>query len=179
MKMIALASAALLALAACSPKPAEDTTAATEPSNQTLASAVRDVDPALAGVIDNAGLRDALDGVGPYTLFAPPEGALNGAGTDFADPAMSAQSAALIQAHIVPGTVTRADIDAAIDAAGPDGAQMRTMAGDMITFTRDGDAIVARSPDGATVHLTGDEQLLSNGALQPVDGLLVKAEAAG
>jgi hypothetical protein len=54
---------------------------------------------------------------------------------------------------------------------------MRSMAGDMLTFTREGDAIVATSPDGARVRLTDKESLLSNGVLQPVDGLLIKPGA--
>jgi len=171
----ALAPLAVLALAACNRDGAELT-----PADETLAVAARDAG-ALGRIVDNAGLAQALEGVGPYTLFAPPDAALTGGDADFTDPSLKAESAALLQAHIVPGTVTRADIAAAIDAAGEGGAQMRTMGGGLITFSREGEAIVATAEGGATARLTGDEELLSNGALQPVDGLLVYmgAGAAG
>lgn len=164
----ALAPLAALTLAACNRQAAELT-----PSNETLAVAARKENAALGRIVDNAGLAQALEGVGPYTLFAPPEAALNGGGADFADPALKAESAALLQAHIVPGTITRADIAAAIERGGGEGARMRTMAGGLITFTRDGEAILANAEGGAAARLTGDERLVSNGAIQPVDALLV------
>jgi uncharacterized surface protein with fasciclin (FAS1) repeats len=145
------------------------------PSDQPLAATVKGDNGALARMISNAGLETALDGVGPYTLFAPPEAALK-SGADFTDPAMKAEGAALLRAHIVPGTLTRADIGAAIDRAGSK-AEMRTMAGGLLTFTKDGQTIVATAPDGASARLTGDERLVSNGVLQPTDGLLLKPTA--
>jgi uncharacterized surface protein with fasciclin (FAS1) repeats len=171
----ALTPLAVLLLASCGPSAKNAATDKTSeakatPSSKSLAATVGGD---LGRVIDNAGLKTALDGVGPYTLFAPPDAALK-TGVDFTDPAMKAESAALLRAHIVPGTLTRADIGAAIDRAGSKGAQMRTMAGGLLTFTKDGSNLVATAPDGASVHLTGDESLVSNGVLQPTDGLLVK-----
>jgi hypothetical protein len=55
---------------------------------------------------------------------------------------------------------------------------MRTMAGSLVTFTRDGDTIVVTAADGSSARMTGQEVLASNGVLQPVDGLLVKPAAA-
>jgi uncharacterized surface protein with fasciclin (FAS1) repeats len=168
---------AVLLLAACGPSANNVATdksadAKATPSAKTLAATVKGD---LGRVISNAGLDKALDGVGPYTLFAPPDAALKG-GADFTDPAMKAESAALLRAHIVPGTLTRADIAAAIDRAGSK-AEMRTMAGGLLTFTKDGQTIVATAPDRASARLTGEERLVSNGVLQPTDGLLVKPTA--
>lgn len=146
------------------------------PSNKTLAATVKDGGGALAGVVDNAGLGTVLEGVGPYTLFAPSDGALK-AGGDFADPAMKAQSVALLRAHVAPGAITRADMASAIDKAGAKGVQMRTMAGDLLTFSKDGDTIVVTAPDGAAARLSGKESLVKNGVVQPLDGLLIKAGA--
>jgi uncharacterized surface protein with fasciclin (FAS1) repeats len=174
----ALTPAAVLLLASCGPSAnnaAADKSADAKagPSNETLAASVKGD---LGRVIGNAGLETALAGVGPYTVFAPPDAALKG-GIDFTDPTMKAESAAMLRAHIVPGTLTRADVGAAIDRAGGK-AQMRTMAGGVLTFTKDGQAIVATAPDGASAHLTGEERLVKNGVLQPTDGLLVKAAPA-
>lgn len=152
------------------------------PSTRTLAATVQ-ADPdhaALSRLIANAELGAALDGVGPYTLFAPPEAALKAGQTDFTDPAMKVEAAALLRAHIAPGTLTRADIAAAIDRAADKKVEIRTMAGGVLTFTRDGEAIAVTAPDGARAILSGEEGLVSNGVLQPVDGLLVTpAVAAG
>jgi uncharacterized surface protein with fasciclin (FAS1) repeats len=170
---------ALLLLAGCGGRDENAAGTAAEgkaaPSSKPLAATVKDDNGALARVISNADLEKALDGVGPYTLFAPPEATLK-SGADFTDAAMKAEGAALLRAHIVPGTLTRADIVSAIDRSGGK-AQMRTMADGVLTFTRDGQTIVATAPDGASARLTGDERLVSNGVLQPTDGLLVKPTA--
>lgn len=132
----------------------------------------------LTTVLNNSGLREALDGVGPYTLFAPTDAALKGgAGADFTDPSMRPEGAALLRAHIVPGALTRADIIAAVDRSGGKGAQMRTMGGNLLMFTRNGKDLVATASDGASARVTGPEVLASNGVLQPLDGMLSKPSA--
>ncbi len=179
----ALMPLAVLSLAACGggdTDKADGGSAAAEPSSKTLAVTVGDGDfDTLGGVLTNAGLTSVLEGTGPYTVFAPADAAFtSGAGgADFASEAMKAQAAALLRAHIVPGALTRADIEAAIQTGGTGGTQMRTMADTLLTFTREGEAIVVTAPDGARAQLTGSESLASNGVLQPVDALLVKPSA--
>ena len=89
---------------------------------------------------------------------------------------MRAQGVALVRAHIVPGALTRADILAAIARNGGKSVEMLTMADAMLTFSKDGDVVVVTAADGATARLTGAETVVSNGVVQPVDGVLVKAE---
>ncbi len=148
------------------------------PSNQTLAAAIANEDDldTLEGVIKSAGLSDVLEGKGPYTVFAPTNAALGTSGSDLAGEALKAQSAALLRAHIVPGALTRADIEAALTRGGTGAVQMRTMADGLVTFSKDGDAVVVTAADGATARLTGAETLASNGVVQPVDGIMVRAE---
>ena len=55
---------------------------------------------------------------------------------------------------------------------------MRTMADTLLTFSRDGTAIVVTAPDGASAHLTGSEDLAKNGVIQPIDALLIKPAPA-
>lgn len=175
----ALVPLAVLSLAACGDSGKSAASAA--PSSQTLAAALKG-DPAfdaLERVLNNAGLTDVLEGAGPYTVFAPVDAALKAAGdTDFTTEAMRAPAAALLRAHIVPGTLTRADIDAAIDNGGG-AVQMRTMADTLLSFTRDGTNIVVTAPDGASARLTGSENLAGNGVIQPIDALLIKSAPAG
>ncbi len=177
-KTWALAPTMVVCLAACGggTDEAKGAGATPAPSSKTLAAAIGDEGDldSLEGVIKNAGLSDVLDGKGPYTVFAPANAALGAAGADLSGEAMKAQSAALLRAHIVPGALTRADILAAIDRGGG-GVQMRTMADGLLTFSKDGEALVVTAADGATARLTGEETVASNGVVQPVDGVLVKA----
>lgn len=173
-------SLAVLALAACNPgADATDKaqTAAARPSSQTLAASLKadgELD-SLEGAVAGSGLEGVLEGVGPYTVLAPTDQAFRVLGDgDLSDPALKAQSAALVRAHILPGVLTRRDILAAIDRGGSGKVEMRTMADGLVTFSRDGQVIVVTGPDGAQARLTGEEALASNGVLQPVDAVLVK-----
>ena len=174
----ALTPLAVMALASCGDGDNKVEPVAAEPTNQTLAAAVKG-DAAfdtLEGVLANAGLTDVLEGKGPYTVFAPADAAFTASGGDFTDEALRAQGAALLRAHIVPGALTRQDIAAALDRAGGS-VEMRTMADGLLTFSRDGEVIIVTAADGAQGRLTGGETVASNGVLQPVDGLLVKTTA--
>ena len=123
----------------------------------------------------NAGLGTVLEGTGPYTVFAPNDAAFTAAGgSDLGGEAMKAQAAALLRAHIVPGALTRADIDAAIGRNGSGTVEMRTMANTLLTFSKEGDAIVVAGEGGARGRLAGQETVASNGVVQPVDGVLAR-----
>ena len=115
-----------------------------------------------------------LSGTGPYTVFAPSDAALGAAAGELTGEAMRAQSAALLRAHIVPGALTRADIGAAIDRKGGP-VEMRNVADGVITFSREGDAIVATAPGGGKARLSGTETIASNGVVQPIDASLAPA----
>ncbi|MBU4136611.1 MAG: fasciclin domain-containing protein [Alphaproteobacteria bacterium] len=176
----ALAPLAVLALAGCGggdDKAAPD--GAPAPSARTLAASLDGAGDlsTLDRVVDNAGLSTVLEGKGPYTVLAPADAAFaaDAAGTHFTDQTQRAAAAALLRAHILPGALTRADIRDAISRSGAGGARMRTMADGLVTFTMDGETIVATSADGAQARLTGGETAASNGVVQPVDALLVKA----
>ena len=174
----ALVPLCVMTLAACGGGDGKaDGTEAAAPSSRTLAATLKG-DRAfgtLERVLDNAALGAVLDGKGPYTVFAPSDAAFTASAGDLGDEAMKAQGAAMLRAHIVPGALTRADIRAAIDRGSSGTAEMRTMANSLLTFSKDGDALIVTGDNGARGRLTGDETLASNGVVQPVDALLVKA----
>jgi len=173
-----LAPIAAVSLAACNNAAGD----AAAPAEVTMNAAIAADDQfdTLEAVVENAGLEAVLNGVGPYTVIAPVNDAFNQSGApDFTADDMAAQGAELVRAHLLPGTVTREDLLAAIDRGGADGATLLTMADEVLTFTRDGDAIVVTAENGATARLTGREVVASNGVIQPADGLLIGAAPAG
>lgn len=176
----ALAPLAVMTLAACGAddKAGEGTVAA--PKNQTIAAALKGHRSfaTLERVLDNAALGDVLAGKGPYTVFAPSDAAFSASAGDLGDEAMKAQGAAMMRAHIVPGSLTRADILAAMNRGGSGTAQMRTMANSLLTFSMEGDDLIVTGDNGARARLSGDETVASNGVVQPVDALLVQPAAA-
>lgn len=170
----ALAPLCAMALAGCGDGRTDAAGTAT-PSNRTIAETLKG-DRAfgtLERVMDNAALGDVLAGTGPYTVFAPADAAFGAAAGDLGDEAMKAQAAAMLRAHIVPGALTRADIEAAIARDGDGSVQMRTMANSLLTFSKEGEAVIVGGDNGARARLTGSETLASNGVVQPVDALLV------
>lgn len=178
---LAAAPLAALALAACTPADdSKSVDAAPEPSSATLAAGLKaggELD-GVESLVAAAGLESVLEGVGPYTVFAPTDAAFGAAGPgDLATEENRAPAAALLRAHIVPGALTRQDILAAIDANTAGKVEMRTMADGLLSFSRDGEAVVVTAPDGAVARLTGEQTLAKNGVIQPIDGLLVKPEA--
>ena len=182
----ALTPLAVLLLAACSGdnnKTVDEAAATAEPSSRSLAATLEAESG--FGTLDraatNAGLGDVLDGVGPYTLFAPADAAFSagGAPADITEESRRAESAALLRAHIVPGALTRRDIAAALDRDADGNVQMRTMANTLLTFSRDGETILVASESGARGRLTGEERVANNGVMQPVDALLVGSGASG
>lgn len=176
----AVSALALLGLAACSGRedPKSDAAPAGAPAaaNKTLSAAVGDTGDlsSLERLIEVSGLQTVFEGVGPYTLLAPTDAALRTTAPDLSQAANRAAAAALLRAHILPGAVTRADIGKAIDQKGGP-VSMRTMAGGEVTFARDGQAIIVTGPGDTRARLTGDEQAVSNGVIQPIDGLAAPA----
>jgi uncharacterized surface protein with fasciclin (FAS1) repeats len=168
---------AALSLAACGQPEKAGADASPEPSSRTLAASVaanEDLD-SLEALITAGGLETVLNGVGPYTIFAPGDAALTAAGVaDLASAETRAQGVALLRAHIVPGALTRRDILAAVDRAGTRKVEMRTMDDRLLTFRRDGETLVVTAPGDASARLIGEETLASNGVIQPIDGVLAR-----
>ncbi len=179
-RLVLLAALSALTLAACGAREKPGEPAAVD-DNRTLAVALAGDDghDVLGEVAENAGLADVFAGVGPYTVFAPADAAFAGGNAiDFTAAEHRAEGAALVRAHVVPGALTRQDIVAAIDRAGGDGVAMRTMADGLLTFTREGNGIVVVAADGARARLSGEESVVHNGVMQPVDAILVRVEPA-
>jgi uncharacterized surface protein with fasciclin (FAS1) repeats len=147
-----------------------------EPAKATLLQALNGSadHKTLATAVQAAGLSATLSGAEPYTLFAPSEAAfqkLTGGAAGLLAPEAKGRLAALISGHIVPGMVTAADLDRAVER-GKGKAELATMGGGNLSFSRDGESVVVTDAAGGRARLAGAERLASNGVVHSVDGVL-------
>lgn len=180
--LAAFAALALLAVPACSADETADQAAAeSEPTDDTLAAAISDADglTVVASALGNSGLAQVFDGAGSYTIFAPNDAAfeaLGETGAALREPGQSAAMAAVLRDHIVPGYLTPADIESAIEAQGG-AVKVETMGDHALTFTRADDGIRVTSEDGSAAMLTGNALKARNGVAIALDGVLKKVDA--
>jgi len=179
-KLIALAGTTAL-LAACGNDDARNeqatSTNVAAPANasegkagagETIGAGLAQSHGQLAAAFKTAGLDATLTGSVPYTLFAPTDEAVGKVSGG-----LSQDKGALgniLTYHMVPGTVTIADLRRAIDKDGT--AEIATVGGANLTFTRSGDAITVKDAKGGTAQVTGAEQVRSNGVVHSVDAVL-------
>lgn len=129
--------------------------------------------------IETAGLTQTLRGVGPYTVFAPNNAAFEAIPAETREglntPDQRERLIALLSYHIVPGTVTAQDIGRAIDSGQGGRAELATVAGDNLTLSREGDAVIVTDGSGARARIVQADQLHSNGVVHSVDAVLMPA----
>jgi uncharacterized surface protein with fasciclin (FAS1) repeats len=191
MRRLTIAAAACLAAAAC--QGSQEGNEATAPSNAAApsvaggqkgqAAAGKSILDTLGGSQDHAtlhnavnaaGLTETLSGAQPYTLFAPteaafqklPAGTMNGLLT----PESKGHLTALLTSLIVPGTVTVQDITRAVER-GKGKAQLATVGGVNLSFSREGEAILVTDAKGVEARLVGSERTASNGVVHSLDGV--------
>ena len=172
-------AAATLTLGACADEAAEEQaeqTGEAEPSGDTLAEALSGAEGlgTVSEALRDVGLTQVFDGAGSYTILAPSDeafAALGETGEALTEPDQRAAMAAILRDHIVPGYLTPADIEAAIEAQGGT-VQAETMGEQTVRFTRDGDGVRVTSEDGSTAMIAGEALRASNGVAIPLDGVL-------
>jgi len=131
----------------------------------------------LAAAIRDTGLDGVLGGKASYTIFAPTNGAFDALGEKgraLRQPEQRAALAALLREHIVPGLLTRDDLDKALQRSAGKPLRLRSMGKGSLTVTREGGTIFVAGGDGARARLTGDSTAANNGAALGVDGILRK-----
>ena len=184
---LTLGALALVPLAGCGQSAdtvgtATATATAEKPSSATLTAAIGDAAgmSTVAAALKGTGLNTVFDGTAPYTLLAPEDdafGKLGDTGTMLTAPENGAAMAQLLKAHVLPGYMTVADIDAALTRAKGKPVRITTMAGSEVTFARTGDALTVTAADGSTAKVSGQEVTASNGVAIPVDAVLKKTPA--
>lgn len=179
-----LAACLLTGLAACNsaddaPADADASAASTDTSLAGLMAEDTNLSSA-AQALAGAGLTQAMDAEPAYTVLAPTNAAFSafnqaggedGGGEDGDAVDRSTALAAVMRGHILPGYLTRQDIANAL-ASGSGSVTMKTMAGDSVTFSQEGDGIRVTAADGSTALLDGNGTSGSNGVILPVDTVL-------
>ncbi|MFN4091313.1 MAG: fasciclin domain-containing protein [Brevundimonas sp.] len=191
-----VSAAAMLALAACSPK-AEPTAEA--PADAAMAPAAADpmvggasMSPnetivtnaakasnltTLVAAVQAAGLVDTLSGTGPFTVFAPDNAAFEKipAATRQAlmTPAMKDDLAAILTYHVVPGRLTAADIAAQAQSGGGT-ATLTTVQGETLKVSAGpNNTWVITDSKGGTSTITQADVGQSNGIVHVIDTVLM------
>jgi len=179
---------ALASLAGCGDAKSDKTAAApaggTTVASGTLAASLSNAPgmTTVSAALKGTGLAGVFDGSAPYTMLAPDDdafGALGEAGRTLQAPENGAAMAEVLKAHILPGYLTEADIEAALAKAEGKPVKMTTMAGSELTFARKGEDLTVTAADGATARIDGKELAASNGVAMPIDAVLKKLPKPG
>lgn len=175
-----LAAPSLLLVTACgesSGGSAGDEAAA--PADRTLAELLADAAEltTVSSAMGETGLSGVLDATPQYTVLAPTDAAFAAFAPADGTAAVSEEDqraalAATLRAHILPGYLTTADINRAIDAAQGGAVTVNTMADTTVTFSREGTGIKVTAADGTSAQIAGPELDGTNGVLLPVDTVL-------
>lgn len=177
-RALLLGAAGILALAGCSGQneAASPTTTTSTAATGTVAAVIAGSDRhrELAAALTDSQLSPVLDGKGEYTLLAPSDAAVDALGSRterLPDAERIPLMIGVLRGHILPGQVTLPAIEQAIARkAGP--VEMRTMAGDTVRFARTQQGLTV-SRGSITAKLAGAPTVASNGAVLPIDAVLM------
>lgn len=151
--------------------------AAMYPSRNIIQNAVNSKDhTTLVAAVKAAGLVGTLEGKGPFTVFAPTNEAFAAlpAGTvqTLLKPANKATLVKILTYHVVPGRYTAQDL-AAKAAANGGKAQLKTVEGEDLAVSKDGQGWAVTDAKGNTAHITIANVMQSNGVIFVIDKVLM------
>jgi len=151
--------------------------AAMYPSKNIIQNAVNSKDhTTLVAAVKAGGLVDTLSGTGPFTVFAPTNEAFAALPAGTVDTLLKPENkAALVKIltyHVVAGRLTAQDL-AAKAAAGNGKAQLKTVQGEELTVSKDGERWAVTDAKGNVAHVTIGDVIQSNGVIHVVDKVLM------
>ncbi|MES2058034.1 MAG: fasciclin domain-containing protein [Pseudomonadota bacterium] len=180
-----------------SASPLQDTAA---PAAQAAPAAAQPANPAVGGaamdatktIVDNAGaapnlstlvsavkaadLAATLSGPGPFTVFAPTNDAFSRLAPGTVDTLLKPENKAtlvkVLTYHVVPGTITGAQLLAQIDAGGGK-VVLKTVEGEPLTVTKEGQAVALIDVNGNKSYIEVPDVRQSNGVVHVVNGVVL------
>lgn len=121
----------------------------------------------LAAALDAAGLVETLKGPGPFTVFAPTDEAFaelpEGTVETLLMPENKEMLVAVLTYHVVPGSVSSADVQGLDEAA--------TVNGKMISIDASADGVMIND-----AHVTTADIAASNGVIHVIDKVILPPE---
>lgn len=170
----ALVAAAPLLSAASNPKVGG---AVMLPTKTIVENAAQSADhKTLVAAVQAAGLAETLSGPGPFTVFAPTDGAFSALGASTVDtltrPENKERLTAILTYHVVPGAMTAKMINAEI-RKGKGKATLTTVQGRPLTVRTTGGMLILTDARGSTSMVTIKDVMQSNGVIHVVDTVLM------
>jgi uncharacterized surface protein with fasciclin (FAS1) repeats len=131
----------------------------------------------LVAAVKEAGLVDALQGKGPFTVFAPVNSAFSAlpAGTveTLLKPENKAQLTKILTYHVVPGSLTFVKLKKMVQT-GKGKAELKTLAGEDLTAMLNGpNNITITDAKGNVADITIYDVIQSNGVIHSIDKVLL------
>ena len=130
----------------------------------------------LVAAVKAAGLVETLSGPGPFTVFAPTNDAFArlapGTVDNLLKPENKASLTKVLTYHVVPGTLTAADLTQQVTAGGGT-ATLTTVAGQPLTATLTNGALTLTDVGGNKSYVETGDVRQSNGIVHVVNGVVV------
>ncbi|HWA79697.1 MAG TPA: fasciclin domain-containing protein [Acetobacteraceae bacterium] len=148
------------------------------PSHNIIQNAIHSADhTTLVAAVKAAGLVSALEGTGPFTVFAPTNEAFadlpTGTVQTLLMPANKAELVKILEYHVVPGEYNTTKIRSMIIAGGGK-ATLKTLEGEPLTLEMNGSSnIIVRDVKGDVADITIADVTQSNGVIQVIDHVLM------
>lgn len=148
------------------------------PTKNIVENAVNSKDhTTLVAAVKAAGLVDALQGKGPFTVFAPTNDAFenlpNGTVENLLRPENKDKLTSILTYHVVAGKYDSKELEKAIKA-GNGSAKLKTLQGDVLTVSMNGPRnFVVEDGRGVKANLTIEDVNQSNGVINVIDAVLL------
>lgn len=130
----------------------------------------------LVAAVKAAGLVDALQGDGPFTVFAPTNDAFaklpEGTVETLLKPENKDMLVKILTAHVVAGNLTGSDL-ARLAAANGGRYNMVTLSGDALTATMVGSKLYVFDESGGAAEVTIGDVRQSNGVIHVINDVLL------
>jgi uncharacterized surface protein with fasciclin (FAS1) repeats len=126
----------------------------------------------LVAAVKAAGLVETLKSAGPFTVFAPTNGAFDklpaGTVNTLVQPDMKPTLTKILTYHVVPGRLMAADLKV--------GQVLTTVEGEKLTVMKAGDSVMLKDAKGGMATVTIPNVVSSNGVTHVVDTVLMPAK---
>lgn len=126
----------------------------------------------LVQALQAAGLTSQAKGAGPYTIFAPTNGAFgklpSGALENLLKPSSKKQLTGILATHVVEGRVMAADLQ--------DGQTIKTVSGETLTVSKQGGTVMIKDAKGGSATVTKADIQATNGIVHSVDTVLMPSK---